>query len=168
MAEIRILPYSPNMMFPNYILGCYQELEYTIGPHGELKITGIAIVKNESLNKTKRVINKKYGIGGEEKMNKQQLFEAFNSLFPDWAKRLTSYKKIGSKTLALTFLEGTSDNITSTSRVFLYVDQNNWHFGTKLWRKRPMRLTKNETSDPIIGNGARDLSIEREDIKDEK
>lgn len=58
----KILPYSPNMMFPGYILGCHQEPEYTIGPSGELKITGVAIVKNETLDEARKKINKEYGL----------------------------------------------------------------------------------------------------------
>ena len=30
-------------------------------------------------------------------MSREELFAAFEELFPDWAKRATSYKKIGSK-----------------------------------------------------------------------
>lgn len=76
-------------------------------------------------------------------MNKDQLFEAFQELFPGWAKKATSYKKIGSKTLAINFaiyLNG--EKVTEVSRVFLYVDPSNWQFGTKLWRKRPARTKK--------------------------
>lgn len=76
-------------------------------------------------------------------MNKEQLFEAFQQLFPEWAKKATTYKKIGSKTLAIKFEEPVDDQkATETSRVFLYNDLNNWQFGTKLWRKRPERKEK--------------------------
>lgn len=76
-------------------------------------------------------------------MNKEQLFEAFKELFPDWAKKATSYKKIGSKTLAIKFEESVDDEkARETSRVFLYNNPNNWQFGTKLWRKRPEKLQK--------------------------
>ncbi len=73
-------------------------------------------------------------------MNKDQLFAAFKELFPVWAKLATSYKKIGSKTLVIKFkkLEGEGEE----SRVFLYAGPDNWQFGTKLWRKRPERITK--------------------------
>lgn len=76
-------------------------------------------------------------------MNKDQLFEAFTELFPDWAKKASSYKKIGSKTLAIKFIISVEENmVNEVSRVFLYNDPNNWQFGTKLWRKRPKRLQK--------------------------
>lgn len=68
-------------------------------------------------------------------MSREELFAAFEELFPDWAKKATSYKKIGSKCLAIRFNNG-------TSRVFLFENPNNWHFGTKLWRKRPDKAEK--------------------------
>lgn len=76
-------------------------------------------------------------------MNKEQLFDAFKELFPDWAKKVISYKKIGSKTLAIKFVTSVEENkVNEESRVFLYNDPNNWQFGTKLWRKRPEHLQK--------------------------
>lgn len=76
-------------------------------------------------------------------MNKEQLFDAFKELFPDWAKKKISYKKIGSKTLAIKFVTSVEGNkVNEESRVFLYNDPNNWQFGTKLWRKRPEHLQK--------------------------
>lgn len=76
-------------------------------------------------------------------MSKEQLFDAFKELFPDWAKKATSYKKIGSKTLTIKFEESVDDEkVMETSRVFLYNDPNNWQFGTKLWRKRPEKMQK--------------------------
>lgn len=70
-------------------------------------------------------------------MSREELFAAFEELFPDWAKKATSYKKIGSKCLAIRFNNG-------TSRVFLFENPNNWHFGTKLWRKRPDKFEKGD------------------------
>lgn len=76
-------------------------------------------------------------------MSKEQLFDAFKELFPDWAKKVISYKKIGSKTLAIKFVTSVEENkVNEESRVFLYNDPNNWQFGTKLWRKRPEHLQK--------------------------
>ena len=84
-------------------------------------------------------------------MNKEQLFEAFKELFPDWARKVISYKKIGSKTLAIKFVTSVEGNkINDESRVFLYNDPNNWQFGTKLWRKRPERLPKKDKEDGKI------------------
>lgn len=71
-------------------------------------------------------------------MNKEQLFEIFTEMFPDWAKKAITYKKIGSRTLAIKFEESVDDQkATEISRVFLYIDPSNWQFGTKIWRKRP-------------------------------
>lgn len=78
-------------------------------------------------------------------MNKEQLFETFKELFPDWAKKAISYKKIGSKTLAIKFATSVEGNkMNEESRIFLYNNPNNWQFGTKLWRKRPEKLQKKE------------------------
>lgn len=76
-------------------------------------------------------------------MNKEQLFEAFRELFPDWAARVTGYRKIGSKVLAIKFVTNTEiEGSCEESRVFLYDNPNSWQFGTKLWRKRPEKLNK--------------------------
>lgn len=71
-------------------------------------------------------------------MTKHELFMAFTGMFPNWADTAIGYKKIGSKTLAITF----KGDVSTYSRVFLYNDPDNWQFGTKLWRKRPDRLEK--------------------------
>lgn len=81
-------------------------------------------------------------------MSKEELYAAFEELFPDWAKKVTSCKKIGSKCLAIRFNNG-------TSRVFLFENPNNWTFGTKLWRKRPDKLGENKKNE----NKERDNSI---------
>lgn len=76
-------------------------------------------------------------------MNKEQLFEKFEELFPDWAPRVKSYKKIGSRTLAITFTKKEENKEPrEVSRVFLYGGTENWHFGTKLWRKRPEKTKR--------------------------
>lgn len=74
------------------------------------------------------------------KMNKDELFEAFKELFPEWAEKVTSYEKIGSKTLAIKFAHfgDTVADKTEKSRVFLFYDYDNWQFGTKLYRKKPI------------------------------
>ena len=58
-------------------------------------------------------------------------------------KKATSYKKIGSKCLAIRFNNG-------TSRVFLFENPNNWHFGTKLWRKRPDKFEKGDKNEKEV------------------
>ena len=72
-------------------------------------------------------------------MNKEQLLEKFKLMFPSWAPHIASYKKIGSKTLAIEFNIGP---VKKVSRVFLYNNPDNWQFGTKLWRKRPKKMKK--------------------------
>lgn len=76
-------------------------------------------------------------------MKKEKLFEVFCQMFPTHAERAVRYKKIGSRTLAITFKRFVDDQKEEEySRVFLYKSPDNWHFGTKLWRKRPKRLEK--------------------------
>lgn len=79
-------------------------------------------------------------------MNKEELFNAFKVLFPNWVEYVNSYKKIGSKTLAIEFrfpcYTPESHCFKKVSRVFLYVNEDNWQFGTKLWRKRPDNMKK--------------------------
>lgn len=80
-------------------------------------------------------------------MSKEELFNIFKIMFPEWAERVVSYKKIGSKCLAIRFempVYKNEDPKDIISRVFLYYDPDNWQFGTKLWRKRPDRLNKME------------------------
>lgn len=50
MDNRNILPYSPNMMFPEFILGFHQEPEFVVDGEGHLKLVGISLVKNESLD----------------------------------------------------------------------------------------------------------------------
>lgn len=72
-------------------------------------------------------------------MSKEDLFDMFEQMFPNWAERVTTYKKIGSRTLAIKFKEfgETVIDQNEVSRVFLYKGPNNWQFGTKMWRKKP-------------------------------
>ena len=86
-------------------------------------------------------------------MSREELFAAFEELFPDWAKKATSYKKIGSKCLAIRFNNG-------TSRVFLFENPNNWHFGTKLWRKRPDEAEKKKEIKERNNDGEKDTPIQ--------
>ena len=89
-------------------------------------------------------------------MSREELFAAFEELFPDWAKKATSYKKIGSKCLAIRFNNG-------TSRVFLFENPNNWHFGTKLWRKRPDEAEKKKEIKEDNNGGEKDTPIQSEE-----
>lgn len=74
-------------------------------------------------------------------MSKEDLILEFERLFPNFAKRVTRYKKTGSKTLAMVIVDDQNPNIAK-SRIFFYDNPDNWQFGTKLWRKRPERVPK--------------------------
>lgn len=71
--------------------------------------------------------------------SKEELFAEFTKMFPLWAEKATDYKKIGSRALCIFFKTGT---VGEVSRVFLYYDENNWQFGTKMWRKVPNHVRK--------------------------
>lgn len=80
-------------------------------------------------------------------MNKEELFKMFVDLFPELQVYVVTYKKIGSKCLAITFCErgahfGAPIGIADSTRIFLYSGPDNWQFGTKLWRKRPEKIPK--------------------------
>lgn len=66
-------------------------------------------------------------------MRKGEIIQEFVRLFPNFAEAATGYKKIGSNVIVVKF-----EN--AKSLVFLYINDGNWSFGTKLWRKRPDRL----------------------------
>lgn len=87
-------------------------------------------------------------------MSKDKLFRIFESMFPEYAKRVTSYRKIGSRALAIILIRGGDEaslmdqgENEESSRVFLYYGPGNWTFGTKLYRKRPK---KNEAKNNTI------------------
>ncbi len=69
-------------------------------------------------------------------MTKHELYYNFCRLFPAWSSFVQDYKKIGSRTIVMNF------RYDKTSKVFMYYDDNNWQFGTKIWRKRPERKEK--------------------------
>ena len=94
-------------------------------------------------------------------MSREELFAAFEELFPDWAKKATSYKKIGSKCLAIRFNP-------PTSRVPICEPVYNWHFGTKLWRKRPDEAEKKKEIKERNNGGEKDTPINKEVKKDEE
>lgn len=74
-------------------------------------------------------------------MTKEFIFDRFKEMFPDFAARVKTYKKIGSKTISLKYENG-------NTRTFLYNNPNNWNFGTKPWRKKPEpkgKVQKTET-----------------------
>lgn len=83
-------------------------------------------------------------------MDKEELFSKFIEMYPEWSRGAISYKKIGSKTLAITFDSnlvpdcGVLMRDGRCSRVFLYNNPSDWQFGTKLWRRRPRHLDKKE------------------------
>lgn len=70
-----------------------------------------------------------------EAMTGEDLYNAFKEMFPDYADKTIAYKKIGSRTLSIL------TEVSEKTFVFLYISDDNWHFGTKLWRKRPDKVS---------------------------
>lgn len=68
-------------------------------------------------------------------MKKEEIFDNFVRLFPDYAKYVKKYKKLGSKMIGLETEKG--ERLS-----FLYMGKGNWNFGTKPWRKKPIPVKK--------------------------
>ena len=68
-------------------------------------------------------------------MSERELIEKFMMMFPDWNRKAISYKQIGPRALVINYKD-------KKSKVFLYYNDNNWQFGTKLWRRRPTKVEK--------------------------
>lgn len=66
-------------------------------------------------------------------MTRDNIWDGFCKLFPDWAKHVESYRKIGSKTIELTM------DTEKKKLIFLYNDPWDWTFGSKVWRVRPRK-----------------------------
>lgn len=70
-------------------------------------------------------------------MQRDNIWEGFSKLFPDYAKNVESYKKVGSKTLKIKMkTEDGSDKFL----FFLYNDPWDWTFGSKIWRSKPKKI----------------------------
>lgn len=63
-------------------------------------------------------------------MKNAELFEIFKGMFPDFAKCAKGSKLIGSKAISIEMENG-------KSLIFMYYGQDNWSFGTKVWRRKP-------------------------------
>jgi hypothetical protein len=68
-------------------------------------------------------------------MKREEIEKKFMDLFPRYFTQVNYVKKVGSKTIALMFDDG-------SVLFFLYVDDKNWNLGTKQWRKRPDPIPK--------------------------
>lgn len=67
-------------------------------------------------------------------MTRDEIYERFKIMFPQYNDKVTGYEKIGSKSIAL--------DLTTGRLVFLYIDDTNWSLGTKLYRMRPNQIPK--------------------------
>lgn len=68
-------------------------------------------------------------------MNARTLYQTFKGMFPDIAEDCNSYKRMGSRAIAVYLKSG-------KSLIFMYTNENNWNLGTKYWRKMPSKTPK--------------------------
>lgn len=66
-------------------------------------------------------------------MTGAQIFQEFCNLFPDYAVTANGYEKIGSKAIKLSYNGGLHHLI------FMYKGDDDWTFGTRVWRKKPVK-----------------------------
>ena len=74
-------------------------------------------------------------------MQRDNIWDGFVKLFPDYVDKVESYKKIGSKTLKLKMK--TPEGAPEKNLIFLYNDPWDWTFGSNVWRKRPKPVKTN-------------------------
>lgn len=74
-------------------------------------------------------------------MQRDNIWEGFVKLFPDYVDKVESYTKIGSKSIKLKMKvpEGEAEKYL----IFLYNDPWDWTFGSKVWRKKPRPMKSN-------------------------
>ncbi len=78
-----------------------------------------------------------------DNISRNELLDQFKKMFPNYADDVISCKRLGSRAIAIKFKNDQNNgNDSVKSRVFLYINENNWSFGTKLWRKRPDAITE--------------------------
>lgn len=74
-------------------------------------------------------------------MQRDNIWDGFVKLFPNYVDRVESYQKIGSKSLKLKIK--TPEGEPEKYLIFLYNDPWDWTFGTKVWRSKPRRFKSN-------------------------
>lgn len=81
-------------------------------------------------------------------MQRDNIWEGFVKLFPDYVDRVESYAKIGSKSLKLKMK--TDEGQPEKYLIFLYNDPWDWTFGSKVWRARPKPRKMKSNIDEVI------------------
>lgn len=74
-------------------------------------------------------------------MTKDNIWEGFVKLFPDYVGKVESYVKIGSKSIKLKMK--TPEGAPEKYLIFLYNDPWDWTFGSKIWRSKPKKKFRN-------------------------
>lgn len=73
-------------------------------------------------------------------MQRDNIWEAFKDLFPDWADRVEGYQKIGSKSIKVKIK---TEKGNEKYLIFLYNDPWNWTYGSTIYRRRPKPVESN-------------------------
>ena len=74
-------------------------------------------------------------------MQRDNIWEAFKNLFPDWEEKVESYKKIGSKSIKLKIKRPEGEE--PKYLIFLYNDPWNWTYGSNIYRRKPRPVKTN-------------------------
>lgn len=77
-------------------------------------------------------------------MKKEEIYNAFVRLFPKWEESVISYKKIGSRAIALFFTSSFFEK--DKKLIFFYNNDEDWTFGTKVWRNRPVNVSREDVT----------------------
>jgi len=80
-------------------------------------------------------------------MQRDNIWDGFVKLFPNYVDKVESYKKIGSKSIKLKMK---TDDGTDKHLIFLYNDPWDWTLGTKVWRAKPRPIYRRNNIDQII------------------
>lgn len=65
------------------------------------------------------------------------LYKQFEVMFPEYASHAREFRPIGYNAISIDFGD------YMLSKVFCYINDNTWHFGTKLWWPKPERKKTN-------------------------
>lgn len=79
-------------------------------------------------------------------MQRDNIWDGFTRLFPNYVDKVESFKKVGSKTLKLKMK---TDDGSDKHLFFLYNDPWDWTFGSKVWRTKPRKIVKNNIDEVI-------------------
>lgn len=77
-------------------------------------------------------------------MTKPELYDKFTELFPEWTGRVIGFKRIQPRVLKLQIRADFEDPTQDVMRYFMYINEDDWSFGTKIYRNAPKYMKKKE------------------------